>query len=70
MQCCVINVYASYSYAEKIELWNSICTVVEQREDICLCVMGDFNATRRPSERSEQLDNKDISTFNDFITHN
>ncbi|XP_057803583.1 uncharacterized protein LOC131018912 [Salvia miltiorrhiza] len=51
LRCCFVNVYAPSNPSEKHVLWDMIRVFVDQNKDLCLCVLGDFNAIRDPGER-------------------
>ncbi|XP_057811329.1 uncharacterized protein LOC131025551 [Salvia miltiorrhiza] len=68
--CCLINVYAPAGAGEKAILWDLIKTIVEQNEDRCVCVMGDFNAVRKQEERAGEGDSfgaAEARNFDRFI---
>ncbi|XP_057803416.1 uncharacterized protein LOC131018725 [Salvia miltiorrhiza] len=51
LRCCFVNVYAPTEPSAKIILWDMLKLVVEQNKDLCLCLLGDFNAIREPGDR-------------------
>lgn len=68
--CCIINVYAPCLFDKKVELWDRLLTVVQQNSQGGLCIVGDFNSIRHPSERSGSSGNvtrRDIEAFDNFI---
>ncbi|KAL8554575.1 hypothetical protein ACS0TY_002678 [Phlomoides rotata] len=50
-RCCLLNIYAPCNLADKLVLWDNIRLVVDQFDDACICVVGDFNSVRRVEER-------------------
>ncbi|KAL8478208.1 hypothetical protein ACS0TY_030195 [Phlomoides rotata] len=51
MKVMIINVYAPCKLSAKAQLWDAILIVLEQNQDIRICVVGDFNSIREESER-------------------
>ncbi|KAL8501264.1 hypothetical protein ACS0TY_020713 [Phlomoides rotata] len=69
-RCTLINVYAPNNIQQRWILWENITLVVEQYKDVCVGIIGDFNALREPSERFGKrhgIDQKDMEKFEDFI---
>lgn len=46
-----MNVYAPTGLMEKINLWDQMQTVIQQNDDGCVCLAGDFNSIKEPGER-------------------
>lgn len=70
LNCCIINVYGLKSIEERADLWDRIRTVTDQNNDLCVCVVGDFNSVRCSSERrgsSDAVCRKEIEDFDGFI---
>lgn len=51
-ELCIINVYAPCEMEEKLKLWDRLSVVVEQREGLNLCIIGDFNSILGEAERA------------------
>lgn len=70
IKCCVINVYAPSGLADKLDLWDIIQLVIQQYDEDCVCLAGDFNSIRTPGERSgrgSSIPSSDIAAFDGFI---
>lgn len=69
--CCTVNIYASCSLEERIELWDRLGIVISQNADLCVCFAGDFNSIRVEHERcgtNSAVTRRDIRIFYSFIT--
>lgn len=69
-QCCIVNVYAPCVTQQKTELWDALQLWIEQNSEVCICVIGDFNAIRFDEERvgrSNDGDTRDKELFEEFI---
>lgn len=51
---CVINMYGPQADDRKSELWNRLAAVIDNL-DAKWRVFGDFNETRKPSERKNNI---------------
>lgn len=49
--CCLIGVYGPTPPGEKIRLWEQLKDIATQNKDMCVIMVGDFNAIRSPNER-------------------
>lgn len=70
-RCCIVNVYAPCVEQEQNELWQALQVLVEQNQDVCVCIVGDFNTIRFREERvgrSRSFDPRETEKFEDFIT--
>lgn len=71
--CFVINIYAPNYATSRYELWDQLSTLIEQRKEDYLCIVGDFNSIRFGSERcgrGSYWNRGDIANFNNFILDN
>lgn len=51
-------------------MWDTIGSIVNQQGYTCICVVGDFNAMRTPTERvgsGDHVDIRDMKALDDFI---
>ncbi|KAL8513732.1 hypothetical protein ACS0TY_013006 [Phlomoides rotata] len=67
----IINVYAPRTVTEKEQLWDVIKIVLEQNENVRVCIVGDFNSIREENERIGKrgdVDHRDIRIFENFIS--
>ncbi|KAL8488581.1 hypothetical protein ACS0TY_024749 [Phlomoides rotata] len=66
-ECTIINVYAPNIACQRWELWDMIQSVLEQYNNDCVGIIGDFNSIREDSERIGRAireDARDIRKFN------
>ncbi|XP_057808814.1 uncharacterized protein LOC131023285 [Salvia miltiorrhiza] len=73
LPCCFVNIYAPIDGNEKLLLWDKLNMIVNQNVDICLCILGDFNAVRNQEERVGSSDRYGIveaRNFDSFIRDN
>lgn len=66
-EICLVNVYALCNFEDKISLWDRL---VEQSENIKLCLIGDFNSILEEGKRvGEEVSGSrsDIREFAEFI---
>ncbi|XP_057811358.1 uncharacterized protein LOC131025575 [Salvia miltiorrhiza] len=68
LRCCFVNVYAPSDSPAKNVLWERLRSVIEQNKDLCLCMVGDFNAIREPGERVGMGESHGISEMKKFDT--
>lgn len=64
------NIYASCNSSAKLELWESLKLEIQQNNECCICLAGDFNSIRMVNERvghSETIIHRDVGAFDDFI---
>jgi len=47
----IVNMYAPCEYLAKGELWERLTTFVTSKNDLCVCLCGDFNFVRNMEER-------------------
>ncbi|KAL8511126.1 hypothetical protein ACS0TY_017811 [Phlomoides rotata] len=70
LPCCIINIYVPCTLSEKIDLCDRVCTIVNQNQSACICIIGDFNSIRSSHERDGrgmQANLRDMQVFSDFI---
>ncbi|XP_057811598.1 uncharacterized protein LOC131025829 [Salvia miltiorrhiza] len=68
--CCFVNIYAPMTVSEKANLWGVISMIGEHNCDLCVCILGDFNAIRKQNERVGRGDSfcaTDTRNFDMFI---
>ena len=68
----IFNVYSSCNFNEKIQLWEELITIKSGEACRQWCVLGDFNAVRKVSERrglnpSGNTALREVQGFNKFI---
>ena len=67
------NVYAPCDSVSKRALWERLSPIIENHEDMCLCLCGDFNSVRNIEERKGRetdFRRADEDVFNTFIVDN
>ena len=70
-QFFIVNVYAPCELVVKRALWERLTVFVNNNNDICLCVCGDFNYVRSIEERKGRgsgFRQVDADCFNKFIS--
>jgi hypothetical protein len=69
-QFVIVNVYAPCELVAKRALWERLTVFVDNNNDICFCVCGDFNSVRSIEERKGRgsgFRQADADGFNKFI---
>ncbi|XP_058774728.1 uncharacterized protein LOC131649000 [Vicia villosa] len=67
----IINVYAPCNGRRKRELWVELKARLTEKQGVCVCVLGDFNAVRDVEERKGSNENnrrEEMEDFNNFIS--
>jgi len=66
----IVNVYAPCEQEAKGELWERLTTFVNSKNDLCVCLCGDFNSVRIMEERKGRgtiFRQLEAEMFNKFI---
>lgn len=70
VEVCSLNVYVPCNLRDKMLLWERVELVVGQNENMCLCVIGDFNSILESRERARvgsNGSNRDMREFWGFV---
>lgn len=68
-EMCIVNVYAPRNLGDKILLWDMIALVVGQKEEVCTCIIRDFNYIMEIRERvgvggdDSEMDRREFGEF-------
>ncbi|XP_021979542.1 uncharacterized protein LOC110875650 [Helianthus annuus] len=67
IEISVINVYAQSTGTERRRLWNSLLSILDELQGLCLLIR-DFNEVRVPEDRwNSNFDSNNALHFNNFI---